>query len=179
MPAQPFTSPVQDSVPKVDQEIAVGENLEFQRKWWRFEQIIWSVFLMILVCDLLGLFGRGWLSKATLVTTDQTLKLDYERMERADTPSIMTLHFSGQAIHDGRIQVFVSHGIVGPLGAQRISPQPMVSAVGDGGITYTFAATAAPAVVQIALKPSFPGPHRFKIQMIGGESIAGNVFVFP
>ena len=179
MPEEPFTSPVQDSVPKVDQQIAVGENLEFQRKWWRFERIVWSIFLLILVCDLLGLFGRGLLSKAKRVSADGSLTLDYERMERADTPSIMTLHFANDAIHDGRVQVFVSRGVIGPLGAQRISPQPLVSAIGKGGITYTFAATQGPGVVQIALKPSFPGPHTFSMRMAGGEPIEGSVFVFP
>jgi hypothetical protein len=179
MPQQPFTSPVQDTVPKVDQQIAVGENLEFQRKWWRFERIVWSVFLLILVCDLLGLFGRGLLSKAKQVSADGSLTLEYERMERADTPSIMTLHFADGAIHDGRVQVFVSRAVVGSLGAQRVSPQPLISAIGKGGITYTFAATQGPAVVQIALKPSFPGPHKFSMRMVGGEPIEGSVFVFP
>ncbi|MBW4037294.1 MAG: hypothetical protein HIU91_00205 [Acidobacteria bacterium] len=176
---KPFTSPVEDSVPKVDEKIAVGENLEFQRKWWRFERVIWSVFLVILVCDVLGLFGRGWLSKAKLVSDDGELTLNYERMERSDTPSIMTLHFSEQAIHDGRVKIFVGRTILGPLGAQRISPQPVVSAIGEGGITYTFAATEAPAVVQIALKPSFPGPHKFTMRMEDGRPVEGSVFVFP
>jgi hypothetical protein len=176
---QPFTEPIDDTVPKVDGEIAVGENLDFQRKWWRFEQIIWSIFVVILICDLLGLFGRGWLANATQTTPDQSLKLDYERMERADTPSIMTLRFRQNAIHDGHIRVFVSNSVTGPLGAQRIAPQPAESAVGEGGITYTFAATQAPAKVQIELKPSFPGPHRFKIETVNGEAIEGTAFVFP
>ena len=77
MPAEAMTKPVEDSVSKVD-EIAVGENLEFQRKWWKFEHIIWSFFLLVLICDLLGLFGRGWLAKAQRSTPDQALTLEYE-----------------------------------------------------------------------------------------------------
>jgi hypothetical protein len=179
MSSQPFLHPVEDSVPKVSGTIAVGENLEFQRKWWRFEHIVWSIFLLILLCDLLGLFGRGWLAKAKRQTPDGALTLDYERIERASTPSIMTLQFGHSAIVDGRIQVFVSDSLVKPLGAQLIAPQPEISTIGHGGITYTFPATESPAMVQIQLEPSFPGLHHFRIKPLGSESIDANIFVVP
>jgi hypothetical protein len=171
--------PVQDSVPKVSNVIAVGENLEFQRKWWRFEHIVWTLFLLILLCDLLGLFGRGWLAKAKRETPDGALTLDYERIERASTPSIMTLKFGPAAIVGGHIKVFVSDSVVKTLGAQRVAPQPAVSTLGDGGITYTFDATESPAMVQIELNPSFPGLHHFRIQPVGSSSIEADVFVVP
>ena len=179
MPKSPFTSPVEDSVPMIDGSIAVGEDLEFQRKWWRFERMIWIFFAIILLCDLLGVFGRGVLSKATRVASDQTMTVDYERIARASTPSIMTLKFGASAIHDGKIQIYVSNSIVKPLGAQRISPQPAVSSLGNDGITYDFAATSVPADVQIELSPSFPGLHHFRMQVVGGSPVDGSIFVVP
>jgi hypothetical protein len=184
----PVEAPIEDSVPKVsgqsdqgssDNQLAVGEDLEFQRRWWRFETVVWSFFLLLLIADVLGLFGRGWLAKARRATPDHALTLDYERIERASTPSIMTLTFGPEAIHDGHIELYVSDSIVKPLGAQRVSPQPLRSAVGSGGITYTFAATQAPAVVQIALEPSFPGSHPFRIQLADEPPIDATVFVVP
>ena len=53
-----------DEVPKVDNAVAVGEDLEFQERWWTFERVIWSFFALILLADMLGAFGRGWLAKA-------------------------------------------------------------------------------------------------------------------
>jgi hypothetical protein len=185
----PVESPIEDSVPKVsgdqasgsetDNQLAVGEDLEFQRRWWRFETVVWSFFLVLLIADVLGLFGRGWLAKARRSTPDQALNLDYERIERASTPSIMTLTFGPEAIRDNHIQLFISDSLVKPLGAQRISPQPEVSAVGNGGITYTFAATQAPAIVQIALEPSFPGSHPFRIALPNEPAINATIFVVP
>jgi hypothetical protein len=171
--------PVEDSVPKVNDAIAVGENLDFQRRWWRFERIVWTIFLLILICDLLGLFGRGWLANATRKTPDGALILQYERIERTSTPSIMTLHFGSSAIVNGHVQFFVSDSMVKGLGAQRIAPQPALSTIGDGGITYTFAASQSPATVQIQLEPSFPGMHHFRVQCIGGKPIEARVFVVP
>jgi hypothetical protein len=179
MPTQAATSPLEDSVPKIDNKIAVGENLDFQRKWWKFERAIWIFFLLILIADVLGVFGRGWLSKARISDSAQTLTLDYERVARASTPSVMTLHFGPNAIHDGHIQLYISDAIVKPLGAQRISPQPAASAVGNDGITYTFDATQLPASVQIALEPSFPGRHTFRMQVVGGAPIEAAIIVVP
>jgi hypothetical protein len=194
MTTQPFTTKLRDSVPKVDDQVAVGENLEFQRKWWRFEAVVWCCFLLILACDALGLFGRGWLAKAQRTTPDGALSLHYERVERASTPSIITLDLGPQAIHDGRVQLFVSDSLIKPLGALRISPQPETSTIGGGGIIYSFPAVATPISqgpisataisqgamsVQIALEPSFPGLHRFRIQVLGSSAIIARVLVLP
>jgi hypothetical protein len=178
MAARDFTSPVEDSVPKVE-EIAVGENLDFQRRWWRFERGIWMFFLLILIADVLGLFGRGWLAKARRTDGAHAMTLDYERIERASTPSIMTFHFMAPAINNGRVRLFISEDIVKALGAQRIGPQPESATIGDGGITYVFPATEAPATVQIELEPSFPGIHHFRTQVAGGRAIEGIITVVP
>lgn len=175
----PYESRVEDSVPKVNNEIAVGEDLEFQRKWWRFEQIVWPILLLIVIVDLLGGFGRGWLSRARRTTPDHLVTLDYERIERASTPSIMTFHFEPSAIRNNRIILYVSDSIVRPLGAQRISPQPAVSSIGNEGITYQFLATGGLSTVQIQLEPSFPGVHAFRVQVDGSTPIEGTVTVMP
>jgi len=179
MTTQTHTTPVEDTVPRVADELAVGENLAFQRRWWTFERIIWPIFLLIVVFDLLGGLGHGWLAKAKATTAGGALTLDYERIERANTPSTMTLHFSPAAIRDGQIKVFVSDSVVQELGAQRIAPQPAVSAVGEHGINYTFAATVSPAEVQIQLQPSDPGIHRFRLRIPEVAAIEARVLVLP
>ncbi len=181
MPPQeiPFTKPVGDSVPKVDNTVAVGEDLEFQRRWWKFERMIWSFFLLVLVCDALGLFGRGWLAKAHASTRDGALDLKYERIERASTPSIMAIKFGPNAIQNGAVHLFLSDDVIRPLGAQRIAPQPASYVLGEGGITYTFPATGAPATVTIALEPSFVGAHPFTIGIPGSDPIRGTIVVVP
>jgi hypothetical protein len=171
-------TPVEDTVPRVD-ELAVGEDLVFQRRWWRFERAIWGVFLVVILCDLVGLLGHGWLAEAKTSTPDGALTIDYERIERGSSPSTMTLHFGQTAIHDGHVQVFVSDSVVKDLGAQRISPQPAVSAIGAGGLTYLFPAVRGPADVQFQLEPTEPGTHRFRISVPGEPAIDARVFVLP
>lgn len=176
---QPFSTPVEDTVPKVDAAIAVGEDLAFQRRWWRFERLIWAFFTVLIACDLLGLFGDGWLARARASVPDGSLSIDYERIERATTPSAMVLHFGPGAVRQGHVRVFVSDAIVRDLGAQRIAPQPAVSAIGEHGISYDFPATAGPAEVQIGLEPSAAGLYRFRVQAAGEPPLDKRVLVLP
>ena len=172
------TKPVTDTVSKAG-EVAVGEDMAFQQRWWVFERIVWGVFGLILLADVSGLLGRGPLSKAEAHTADGSLLVKYEKVERANTPSIMTLTPGAPAVHDGAFKVFVSDSIVKELGAQRVVPQPADSVVGDGGVTYTFSANVLPITVQIALQPSFIGSHTFRITVPGQASVSGKVLVLP
>jgi hypothetical protein len=173
------TKPIEDSVPKVDGSVAVGEDLDFQSRWWRFENLLWSFFVLIIICDLLGLFGQGYFAKAQHSTADGTMKLKYERIERANAPSIMSMNFAPSAISNGKIHLFVSESIVKELGARRVIPEPASSTIGNGGVTYTFPATTLPAAVEIELSPSHPGIHTFKTGIVGAEMVNAKVAIFP
>lgn len=177
MPKEPEVKPVGDDVPRVDGAIAVGEDLAFQRRWWRFEKIIWTVFSLILVADLAGLLGRGPLANARV--HNSSMQFRYERVMRENTASILTALPQANAIHNGQLQLFVSDSIVKQLGAQRIIPQPLTSTLGNGGITYTFPATQMPLTVQFELKPSFIGRHAFTVAVPGDQPLQAKTLVLP
>lgn len=77
MPNLTHTQSVGDSVPKVDDEIAVGEDLDFQRKWWRFERRVWIAFTALIILALAGVFGRGPFAKASIHSGDGSMSLSY------------------------------------------------------------------------------------------------------
>lgn len=171
--------PVGDDVPRVDGAVAVGEDLKFQQRWWRFERGVWIFFTLVLVADLSGALGRGPLANAKRQTRDGALLVKYERVERENTASIVTILPGPAAVQNGKVQIFVSDTVLRQLGAQRVIPQPESSAVGNGGVTYTFAATTLPMTVQIELQPSFVGPRRFVVGIPGGEQVEAKTFVLP
>src|SRR4051812_25676499 len=107
MKVEERTEPVQDSIEKVNDEIAVGSDMEFQRRWWRFERIVWVFFTLLIVMDLLGCFGRGLLAKTTLRAKDGSGQIEYDRIARYSTPSIMTVRFDRNSIHDGKAELWV------------------------------------------------------------------------
>ena len=180
MAKEKFLDPLSgNEVPKVDDAVAIGEDLQFQERWWTFEKVIWSFFVLILLADVLGVFGRGWLAKAKCGGPENGLVVDYERVLRASTPSIMDIHIQPDAVQDGAVQVFVSDTIVKQLGAQRVAPQPLRTEIGNKGLTYTFPVNGMPAEIQLALEPSFPGVHEFTLQVPGKAPLHERVVVVP
>jgi len=175
-----FSSPVIDSVPKVNQEVAVGEDLEFQRKWWAFEKVVWTFFGVVLLLTMLGAFGRGWLAHAQKKSPDGALTLKYDRIQRTGTPSDFTFQFGPEAVRNRQIRLFMSESVISKLGAQRISPQPAQSVLGDGGITYSFPVQGQAASVVVSVQPSGPGSFPFRVGLPdSGSSIQSKVIVVP
>ena len=179
MATKSFSSPVEDSIAKVNDEVAVGEDLDFQRKWWRFENAAWVIFTLIIVLDLAGLFGRGPIAKAERRSADGAIDVKYERIERTDSPSILTVQFAQSAIKNGKIHLYVSNSLVKQLGTQRVIPAPQETLVGEGGLTYTFPASLPPASVDLALQPSGPGIYDFAIGVAGSQPVRARVAVVP
>ena len=170
---------VVDHLPRVDDAVLWASDLDFQRRWWRFEKAAWLLLAVVLIADALGAFGRGWLAQAELNAADGSVRVRYERVERAGTPSEMTIEFGPSAVRDQKVQIFASQSIVKELGAQRIIPQPIASEIGPGGITYTFSAARAPAIASIAMQPSFPGIHHLELRVLGSDPIRATIVVLP
>jgi hypothetical protein len=180
MPSPIRTSPVEENIPKVGNELAVGEDIEFQRRWWRFEHAVWIMFGLILALDLSGLLGRGPLAHAHDKTADGAMKLEYDRVARFQTPSIISVHFGPNAVHDGRIQLWVSQSIVRNLGNQRIIPQPASSVLKDQGILYTWPSGDHPDSADFALEPSHLGWQHFTLRLPAlGDQFTEHVVVMP
>lgn len=179
MGAKPKTKPIEDTVSRVNDEVAVGEDLEFQRKWWRFETAIWIVLTIIVILDLLGAFGRGYLAKAEANAIDGSVHVKYERIERFKTPSIMRVELGPGAVHDGKVRLWTSESLVTDLGNQRVIPQPQASVVGNGGTLYTFEATQNPMMVEFALEPGNMGVYDLSLGVEGLERLKLKIYVMP
>jgi len=179
MASSTISKPVEDSISKVNNEIAVGSDPDFQRRWLHFEHGLWVVFTLLVVLDLLGFFGRGYMAKAKAHTADGSLDVQYDRIARYSTPSIMTVQFGPSAIQEGKVQLWVSEGIIKNLGTQRVVPQPASSVIGQGGILYTFPVTAPPVSVAFQLEPTSPGFFEVLLRVPGRDEIRRKIFVMP
>ena len=173
------TKPVEDLGHRVDDAISVGEDLQFQEKWWKFENLVWSFFALLLVLDLLGVFGRGWLAKAEMTAADNSIHVKYERIERTMTPSVLRVEFGPTAAQDGKFKLYVSKSLIQVLGNARVAPQPETSEIGTDGYTYTFPAGSLPASVNFSLEPTGPGVYHFTIGVPGRAMIERRVVVVP
>ena len=173
------TESVGDSVPKINNDLAVGADLAFQQRWWKFEKTVWWIFAAIVLLDVLGCFGRGPVAKARMTTPDGSMNVEFERIERLGTPSLMTIKFGRPAIRDGKIELLVSESLVAELGNQRVVPQPAESKLGEGKILYTFPASAVPATVQFGLQPARAGVADLSLQVPGFAEVQSRIYIMP
>ncbi len=173
------TTPAKDSTSQVNEELSVGEDLDFQRRWWKFEHAVWIFFACVIVLDLCGVFGQGPLAKAHRQASDGSMRIQYERVERTETPSMVTVDFGPSAIHNGQAELFLSESFVRDLGVQRIIPAPLQTEIGKDGLTYRFPASSPPAKVQLALQPNAPGVFHFMVQVPGAQPVHAKVVVMP
>lgn len=177
--AQSKTKPVEDTVAKIDNEIAVGSDIEFQRRWWKFEHVAWTVLTLMVALDIAGVFGRGPVAKAKLEGPDHSYTVSYERIERYATPSILSIEFKPQAVTSGNIQLWVSSELVKGLGNERVIPQPEKTALVNNGLLYTFPAATPPDSVDFSLQPTGPGMFHLKISVPGHGNVEPTIYVVP
>jgi hypothetical protein len=176
-----FEKPVTDSVAKINHELAVGEDLDFQRRWWRFERAVWIVFIAVIVLDLGGAFGRGPLANAAAASADHVFETTYERIERSGTPSMMTVKINEAAppADSHEVELFMSDSAVSDLGLQRVIPAPESTTVGDGGLTYRFPAGSLPATLRFEFQPLHSGLHHLAMRVPGQPLLQMTVAVVP
>jgi hypothetical protein len=168
-----------DEVPKVDDAIAVGEDLAFQERWWTFERLVWFGFCAILLADVLGVFGAGWLAHARVEEPGLGMDVRYDRVARTGTPTTLAIQFGTDAAATGNVVLIASDSVVKGLGAQRVIPQPAATSIAAGSMTYTFPAGNPPGEVDFELQPGTPGIYQFTLQVQGHPSVTRRVVVMP
>ena len=174
----PFQEQVADSVPKINNEVAVGEDLNFQRRWWKFEGVMWWLIAGMLLLNFAGAFGRG--PRAHVRIRGDAMVVKYDRVERTGTPSILVVQLQPQVFGDRTVKLHVSQSLVEELGTQRVIPSPSDTAIGNGGLTYTFSTqTRPPGFVEFALQPAKPGIYHFSLQVAEYPPINARVIVVP
>jgi hypothetical protein len=175
----PKTRPVEDTVSKVNDEVAVGDDLEFQRRWGKAERASWIVLAIFLLLSFLGVFGRGPLAHASYASTASGMSIKYERFQRFGTPSVLFVNLDPSTFHNATAQLWVSDDLVKPLGTQRIVPQPQRSEIAHGGILYTFAASEGPASVEFQTQPAAIGSSHLTLRIPGREPVTLHILVYP
>ena len=173
----------------IDNELEIGFDQKFERKWRTLEIASQGVMLLIVLAALVGLFGRGPLSHRTHMTSDGRLAVDFEPLARWGTTTQVTVHLSspkdGTAGEGGAVQarVFVSNEIVEPLGLQQVIPQPNATEANGGGVVYDFAIPPGRdgGLVRFVLKPSTVGLVTAEVRegTASGESLSWTQLVLP
>jgi hypothetical protein len=135
-------------------EIEVGEDLEFQQRSWVVQRIGWVVIALVIIAALLGLFGAGPLSQATVGNEGDALRLAYDRFERTKSPATLHVYLAPGIAGEGQVRLWISRDYLKGVLVQQVTPPPAQVEIGPDRLIYTFrvADAAQPALVTFDLE---------------------------
>jgi hypothetical protein len=149
--------------------LEIDQDLDFQRREWRVQRVLWVGAALLLVLAVLGLFGTGPISSTTATSGDGTVAVDYHRFVRHDGRASLRFHVSGDQASNQQIALWISQGYIDNMQIEDITPQPTeVRSAGDRTI-FVFAVDQPgdPLNATFSLRPSHIG-------RISGEAGAGD-----
>jgi hypothetical protein len=161
--------------------LQIDEAIEFQQRFWTIQRVGWVVLTLFVLAALAGLFGKGPLSSATVVTTDERVEIRHQRFGRYMTSQLLEFRFLSGAEQP---TLWISHDIIDAFSVQSVFPQAESTQIDSAGVTYRFAASAlakgasSPAVV-FEITPQRPGMIRGSLGASRDEATPVWQFVYP
>lgn len=160
---------------RVEKPLPIHEELGLQRWIWRCERLGWVLLGLFVALALAGLFASGgpW-AKATRVSEDGQLRVEYERFQRRGAPATLTLELA-----PGVNRVGLDEGLVADWTVEALYPQPLRMTSSDGVLWLELAGGAGPNRVHLALRPDGLGRVAWRILRPGQPPLEFSAFVYP
>jgi len=154
--------------------IETGFDESFERKWIRFEHIVWVVMLAVVIAGLAGAMGRGPLARAQAAVPP--IEVEYERVVRYQTPTEIIVRFTGET---GIQRLFVSRPLLDRLQLQSIVPQPTAAEPRADGAVLLFPQSGTSSQVTFVAQPATLGRTRSAIGVPQGPHVTFTQLVLP
>lgn len=172
---------VQPTASRVNDELTLGYNQDFEAQWWRIEVGLWITLSIFVVVGLTGLLGKGPLAHRSTGTQDGALTVNFEWIARYKTPEIMEVRVAPSLYSGGKAHLWLNRAIVEQMGLQRIIPEPVESRPGPNGIGYVFNVEDAtkPTLILFAKEASKPGTFMEEVKVDAQHDLFMRSITFP
>jgi hypothetical protein len=156
----------------------VKEDLDLQRKIWRFERVGWYLLLAVVVLTLCGLFSRGLLSSTQAVSSAQNLTVDYERFHRNGSMDSMVIHAKG--LQGRPITLLLNTAMMDGFSVESMQPLPIKSLGSRDGIRLTLETDKqGEASLYITWRSDGIGIFKSLVGIDGGDQVSFSQFIYP
>jgi len=161
-------------------DLELEEDLKFQRGEWIAQRIGWGVMALVVIAALLGLFGGGPLSRATVSDDQGLLVVDYNRFLRhhkADTLRLkLTPDHGANEVH-----LRVSADYLDALEIQQITPEPVRMTLEEGWQVLVFRVSqpGSPVAVTVHFEPDDFGSLTAQMRLNDQSPIVFEQFIYP
>jgi hypothetical protein len=151
-------------------------------RWeWLIERLGWGLIACVVLAGLLGGLGPGWLSRRTVANSENTIRIQYEAIERYEAPSVLKVWITPEAVQTGDVTLSVSRSFADEITIEQIVPPPASKSAAEGRLLLTYRAgelvDGAPIVCRY--KHDSYGILRYEIGLEGQDLIRIRQFVLP
>jgi hypothetical protein len=162
-------------------ELDIEQDMDLQRRDWKFQHAGRFVMLLLVIAALLGAFGRGWLAKAEVGGSGEPLRMEYDRIARHRAYSSLKLSLAPHVAPDGRARLWLKRDYLEGVSIEDISPEPENVEVDRDGLIYEFvvADPAQPSHVVFHIKPDEIGLRSGAVGLAGQKHYGFTQFVLP
>jgi hypothetical protein len=162
-------------------ELDVGQDLEFEKRWWKIERTGWALIALVLLAALLGFLGPGPLTKQTAGDRHGPLWLEYYRFHRYQAPVELRVNVGAEAAKDNHLAIWINQQYIDAIHIDHVDPEPESVELADQRFIYTFKAAELSAAGRIVFhfKPTAFGKTPVRIGLVNGEEIGFTQFFYP
>lgn len=159
----------------LEKRLPIREEPGLQRWIWRCERLGWVLLAMFVALALAGLFASGgpW-AKATRISDDGQLRVDYERFQRRGAAATLTLELA-----PGVNRVGLDERLVADWTVEALYPQPLRMTSSDGVLWLDLAPGTGSSRLHLALRPDRLGTVDWRILRPGQPPLALSAFIYP
>ena len=155
--------------------------LRFHRRDWALQRLGWIILAILIASAMIGLFGGGPASRATLGAETDPLRVEYERFWRTRAPMQLRLHVAAATAPDGTIRVRIGRSYLEAMNVRQILPQPQHVEAAADHFTFLFRLRDEGIVIPIVftIEPNVPGAMRGEVGLEHGPTVHFRQFVYP
>ena len=162
-------------------DLELEEDIGFQRRDWAVRHIAWAVLALVFLAALLGIFGNGILSKATLGDDGMPLQVEYERFGRHKAPMDLKMRLGPEAVQEGKVRLWLERSYLNTMQVETIVPQPGSVESGANHLIYVFNVSSSnfPVEVTFLMQSESIGRQTGRLGLEGGPSLSFSQFIYP
>jgi len=161
-------------------DLEILQDLEHERQELLAERIGWGLMILFIGAALAGLLGAGPLSHAEAGTRDSGLWVEYNRFERWESESTITVNVGPRIGPSDQIRLWMDRQAMESIVIEHLDPAPLRAEAAAGRLTYVFLrADAAPLSVIFRLKFKKRGGRPMRIGVEGGPQTAFTQWIYP
>ena len=149
-----------------------------QNRIWLASRIAWFCMVAVLVLAGAGLFGEGWLASAEARAADGSLRLAYDRFQRTDAMTEMTVTVA----RPGDFSLCLDRAFLGRWRVAHMEPAPAREEAGQDEVCYLVHAAdgvAAPFVRIFATPRATSLSAEGRLRLAGGVPLRLRVLIWP